>query len=140
MLPTGLVAIAPAETSAEGTFVSNVVEPQRGRLVEGLSWTFHEGRVTDFTAKRNLAMAQTNWEEASGAKDLFGAVGFGLNPKALPGFTENFIVSGSVVVAVGDNREFGGTNDSSYGFIASLSHGTVEIGGRKVIEDGTWRV
>ncbi len=137
-LPAGQTAVAPIETSAEGVFVADLPVPQRGRLIEGLSWTFQDGRVTDFTAKRNLAMAQTNWEEARGAKDLLGAFGFGLNPKAKPGFLENQIASGTVFVGIGENRDLGGTNDSSYGFSASLARGTVEIGGKRVLEDGKW--
>ncbi len=137
-LPAGEVAIAPVEESAEGTFVADLPVPQRGRLVEGISWTFRNGRVTDFTAKRNLRFAQTNWAEASGQKDMFGGLAFGLNPKAEPGFLQNFIVSGAVSVRIGDNRDLGGTNDSSYGFGGNLAHGNVEIGGKKVIEDGAW--
>src|SRR5437899_12883924 len=69
---------------------------------------------------------------------MFGGVAFGLNPKALPGFLQNGIVSGTVSIGIGDNREAGGSNDSSYGFGASLAHGTVEIGGKTGIEGGAW--
>lgn len=137
-LPTGEVGVAAVEDSANGTFVSDVGIPQRGRVVEGLAWTFRNGKVTDFTAKKNLSFAQTNWEEASGAKDMFAGIGFGLNPKALPGFLQSNIVSGAATIGVGDNRDVGGTNDSSYGFAASLAHANVEIGGKPVIQDGAW--
>jgi leucyl aminopeptidase (aminopeptidase T) len=137
-LPAGDVYIAPVEESASGTFVADVPIPSRGKLVEGIAWTFKNGRVTDFAAKRNLPFAQTNWEEATGPKDMFGAIGFGLNPKAKPGFLQNSIVSGSVTVQIGDNRAFGGKNDSSYAFAGPLAHGTVEIGGKTVIEGGAW--
>lgn len=139
-LPAGEVAIAAVEDSATGTFVADVPVPQRGRLVEGLAWTFRSGRVTDFTAKRNLSFAQTNWAEAAGQKDMFGAIGFGLNPKAMPGFLQNSIASGTVSLGIGDNRDLGGKNDSSYGFSAPLAHGSVEIGGKTVIQDGTWTI
>ena len=139
-LPTGEVGVAPVEESASGTFVADVSIPQRGRLIEGLSWTFRNGKVTDFSAKKNVQFAQTNWAEATGAKDVFGGVGFGLNPKALPGFLQNSIVSGAVSIGIGDNRDAGGKNDSSYGFSASLAHGTVEIGGKTVIQDGAWTI
>jgi aminopeptidase len=139
-LPAGEVGIAPIEDSANGTFVADVSVPQRGRLVEGLAWTFRNGKVTDFTAKRNVQFAQTNWDEATGAKDMFAGVAFGLNPKALPGFIQNSIVSGTVSLGIGDNRDVGGANDSSYGFAAPLAHGTVEIGGKTVIQDGAWSI
>lgn len=137
-LPSGEVEIAPVEDSANGTFVTDVAFPQRGKLIDGLAWTFRNGHVTDFTAKRNLPFAQTNWAEATGSKDMFGAIGFGLNPKAQAGFLQNFIVSGTVTVHIGDNRELGGQNDSSYSFPGFLAHGTVEIGGKTVIQDGAW--
>ncbi len=137
-LPTGEVGVAPVEESAKGTFVADVGVPSRGKLVEGISWTFRDGKVTEFSAKRNVRFAQTNWDEASGRKDMFGGIGLGLNPKALPGFLQNGIVSGTVTVGIGDNRETGGANDSSYGFAAPLAHGTVEIGGKTVIRDGSW--
>ena len=124
------------EESASGTFVADVPIPQRGRLVEGLSWTFRNGKVTDFTARKNLPFAQTNWAEATGSKDVFGEVSFGLNSKALPGFMQNSIVSGTVSISIGDNRGAGGKNDSSYGFSAPIAHGTVEIGGKTVIRNG----
>jgi aminopeptidase len=137
-LPAGEVDVAAVEESANGTFVADVPIPSRGRLIQGLAWTFKNGKVTDFTAKRNLSFAQTNWEEATGAKDVFGAIGFGLNPKALPGFLQNSIVSGTVNIRIGDNRELGGKNDSSYGFAAPLANGQVEIGGKTVIKEGNW--
>jgi len=139
-LPTGEVGVAPVEESANGTFVADVPIPSRGRLIEGLSWTFRNGKVTDFSAKKNVQFAQTNWAEATGAKDVFGEVAFGLNPKALPGFLQNSIASGTVSIAIGDNRGSGGKNDSSYGFAAPLAHANVEIGGKPVIEDGAWTI
>src|SRR5207249_3217210 len=73
-LPTGEVGVAPVEESANGTFVADVSIPSRGRLIDGLSWTFRNGKVTDFSAKKNVQFAQTNWAEATGAKDVFGGV------------------------------------------------------------------
>jgi leucyl aminopeptidase (aminopeptidase T) len=137
-LPTGEVGIAPVEESANGTFVADVSVPSLGRLAEGIALTFRNGKVVDFTARKNLASVQTNWTEASGRKDMFGWVGFGLNPKALPGFLQNSIPAGTVSIGIGDNRDLGGANDSSYGLGAPLAHGTVEIGGKTVIQDGSW--
>jgi len=137
-LPAGEVAIAPIEESARGTFVCDVPSPTRGRFVEGLAWTFDGGRVTDYTAKRNLSFAQTNWPEATGQKDMFGGFGLGLNRKALPGFLENFFVAGMVTIRIGENRDLGGRNPSSYEFFGFLSSATVEIAGKTVIEGGKW--
>ncbi|HEY7588611.1 MAG TPA: aminopeptidase [Thermoplasmata archaeon] len=139
-LPAGAVWVAPVEESAEGTFVCDVGIPQVGRVVEGLSWTFGHGHVKDFTAKRNVTAAQTNWAEGTGAKDMFGSFGLGLNRRAKAGFLTNYIVSGAVGIGIGDNRDLGGVNHSNYGFAGSLVHGTVTIGGTTVIQDGKWRI
>lgn len=139
-LPAGDVWVAPVEDSANGTFVSNVRIPQIGKLIEGLAWTFENGRVKDFTAKKNLALAQTGWESGTGAKDMFGGFGLGINPKAKSGFLHNTIASGTVTLALGDNRNLDGANKSSYGFFAYHSSPTVEIAGKTVIEEGSWVV
>src|SRR5207245_3550168 len=114
-LPTGEVGVAAVENSAKGTFVADVAVPSRGRLVEGIAWTFHNGKVTEFTAKRNLPFAQTNWEGATGAKDMFGGGAVGRNPKALPGFLQNDTVSGTFRIRIGGSQAAGGSHDSSDG-------------------------
>jgi leucyl aminopeptidase (aminopeptidase T) len=137
-LPAGEVWVAPAEESAQGTFVSDVGIPQVGRLIEGLSWTFKDGHAVEITAKRNLASSQAGWETATGAKDMFGSFALGLNPRAKAGYLQNAVAAGVVTVGIGDNRALGGKNESSYGFINNLAMPTVEIGGKVVIDRGKW--
>ena len=137
-LPAGDVWVAPVEDSANGSFVSDLRLPLMGKLVEGLSWTFENGRVTDFTAKRNLALAQTGWDAATGAKDMFGTFALGLNRKAKPGFLHNSIVAGAVTLGIGDNRGVDGANKSTFGSHGFLASADVEIAGKTVIEGGKW--
>lgn len=137
-LPAGEAWVAPVEASAQGTFVSDVGIPQMGRLIEGLAWTFQDGRVVELTAKRNLAASQAGWETGTGAKDMFGSFAVGLNPRVRPGFLQNAAAAGTVTIGIGENRGIGGTNASSYGFASQLSSATVEIGGRVVIDRGRW--
>ncbi len=135
-LPAGSVFVAPDEESAQGTFVSDVGIPQVGRVIEGLSWSFKDGRVVDFTAKRNVVAAQTNWEEGSGDRDRFASLGLGLNPRGKAGYLLSTFVSGAVTIGIGENRGLGGKNASSYGFGGTLVSGTVEIDGKTVIDRG----
>ncbi len=135
-LPSGSVTVAPIEDSANGTFVGDVGIPSVGRLIEGLTWTFRNGKVTDFTAKRNLASAQINYAEGTGAKDMFGSLTIGVNPKAKAGYLHNYIANGTVMIGIGDNRDYGGTNESNYGFGDALAHGTLKLDGKRIIEDG----
>lgn len=135
-LPAGAVSVAPVETSANGTFVSDVKIPQVGILIEDLAWTFKNGRVVDFTAKRNLGKAQIAYKEASGARDMFGFLGVGINEKVKPGFLNSSYARGTVSVGIGDNQFLDGGNKSSYGFFGFLSQPTLEVDGRTVVEGG----
>jgi len=139
-LPAGSVYVAPVEESANGTFVTDVPIPSQGRLIEGLAWTFENGRAVDFTAKKNLANAQTGWETATGAKDMFAWIALGINRRAKPGFLHSGIGWGAVTVGIGDNRDYGGRNESSYGWNGFLGTATVEIAGKSVIEGGRWTI
>lgn len=135
-LPAGAIYVAPVEDSANGTIVSDVGIPQVGTLIQGLSWTFRDGHVVDFTAKRNLKSAQLNYVEGSGAKDRFGTFGVGLNKKVVPGYLDSFYAHGTVTVGIGDNKSLGGGNTSTYGFSAFQSHATVTIDGKPIVEEG----
>ncbi len=137
-LPAGEATVAPIEDSARGTFVCDLGVPQVGRVIEGLSWTFRDGRAVEFTAKRNVGSAQTGWEGATGDRDALGSFGLGLNPRATPGFLQSTMVSGAVTIGIGENRDLGGKNASSYGFAGTLVSGTVEVGGKVVIDRGKW--
>jgi len=139
-LPAGDVTVAPIETSANGTFVSDINIPSVGTLIEGLSFGFKDGKVTDFTAKRNLANAQLNYAEGTGAKDMFGTLTLGVNPKAKPGFLYNSVPKGVVSIGIGDNRDSGGVNASNYGFGAQHSRATVDLDGKRIIEEGRFVV
>jgi len=137
-LPAGSVEVAPLEESGNGTFVADSPTPQYGKRIEGLAWTFRNGHVVDFTAKRNLALAQTGWETATGAKDMFATFGLGLNRKAKAGFLNNGIVAGTATVTIGENRNTGGVNRSSFGAVGFLTSATVEIAGKTIVEAGRW--
>ncbi|TLZ52334.1 MAG: hypothetical protein E6K18_03090 [Methanobacteriota archaeon] len=137
-LPAGSVEIAPVEESANGTFVADSPTPQMGKRIEGLAWTFRNGHVTDYDAKKNLAIAQTGWESDTGAKDVLGSFTLGLNRKAKAGFLNNGIVAGAATLWIGENRSLGGTNRSTYGMASFLTSGTVEIAGKTVIDGGKW--
>ena len=135
-LPAGGAFIAPAEDSARGTFVADVKIPSVGSLIDGISWTFDGGRVVEFSAKKNLANAQLNYADATGAKDRFGSFGIGLNKKIVPGYLNSYYARGTVSIGIGDNADLGGTNVSSYGFAAPNAHATVTIDGKPIIEQG----
>src|SRR3989442_4124229 len=46
-LPTGEVCVAAVQNSAKGTFPADGAVPSLGRGVQGVGWTFHNGKVTE---------------------------------------------------------------------------------------------
>jgi len=139
-LPAGSVTVAPIEESANGRFVGDVGIPSVGKLIEGISWTFKDGKVTEYTAKRNLANAQINYAEGTGAKDMFGTLTIGVNPKAKAGYLHNFIANAALTIGIGDNRDNGGKNTSDYGFAGFLASGNLRLDGKRIIEGGRFVV
>jgi len=135
-LPAGDVSIAPEEISARGTIVGDVPIPLQGKLVEGLAFTFADGRVTQIDGKRNAKLVQDGFAGGTGDKDRLASLTVGLNPKLRPGFLTSSLARGVVTVGIGDNRGLGGTNKASWGFYASVANATLTVGGKTIVDGG----
>jgi len=135
-LPAGSVTVAPAETSANGIVGFDLPIPQVGVLIQGLSWSFKNGKLTTFTATKNVKPTKDWWAKARGTKDRIASLSFGINPQARYGFLNNAIVQGAVSIGIGDNRFIGGKNNSDYGFEGTLSKATVKLDKKPFIRRG----
>ena len=135
-LPAGSVTVAPAETSANGIVGFDLPIPQVGVLIQGLSWSFKNGKLTTFTATKNVKPTKDWWAKARGNKDRIGSLSFGINPQARYGFLNNAIAQGAVSIGIGDNRFIGGKNNSDYGFEGTLSKATVKLDKKPFIRRG----
>ncbi|MFQ5910453.1 MAG: aminopeptidase [Thermoplasmata archaeon] len=139
-IPAGDVTIAPVEKSVEGKAFFDVPQPSVGKLVEGMRWTFKDGRVKSFTAKRNVNALKGIWEKGHGDKDRLGMISFGINPKGRLGFLENYLAMGAVTLSLGDNDELGGENRSDTGAQASMSRATVEVDDKVILKNGEYTI
>jgi len=135
-LPSGIVQLAPSETSANGTFISDVPEPTTGVLLSYVRWDFKDGKIVTFEGGKNIDIVKGMWKKGTGDKNRIGRFTLGINPKAKTGFTYNPIVLGTVTIAVGDNTKFGGKNESDWGFQSTLAQPTVELDGKTIIKQG----
>ena len=140
MLPTGSVSAAPAETSANGTFASDIPQPQYGKLIYDITWGFKNGRVTSFEGGKNVEAIRATWERATGDKDKIGTFSLGINPGAKTGFLYNEIVLGTATISIGENRELGGENESDWMFGITVSKPTVKLDGKPIIKKGRFTV
>ena len=137
-LPAGNVLIAPIETSAEGYVEFDLPVYQVSKVIEGLKWTFKSGKVVDYDAKKNIEAIKEWWKQAKGDKDRIGAIYFGINPIGKLGYLDDCSVRGAVSISIGDNRNYGGQNDSDYIFEGTLSKATVELDGKLFIKEGKY--
>lgn len=139
-LPGGNVFFAPMETSANG----KVVAPKdlcRYAPMNDISFDFKSGMLQNFKAATNGECFLEGIKAAAGAKEMFGAVWIGLNPNLRvvedgKASFRPFNAAGMVHIGIGDNRLYGGGNNSTYGYSFPITNATVAIDGKIVIKDG----
>jgi leucyl aminopeptidase (aminopeptidase T) len=141
-LPSGTVTVAPLETSAEGTVSFDRASALMGKMVRGLRLVFQKGRVTSFDGKDNLDAFSGMYMGASGEKGRIASFTIGLNPNAkymgLPNHDE--LVLGGVSIAIGANKDIGGTNNTTFGYGQSLTNATVKVDGKPLVSNGKIQV
>jgi leucyl aminopeptidase (aminopeptidase T) len=140
-LPAGEVMIPAANGSANGKVVLDRYLWD-GRLIRGLTLVFDKGALTSMTAANDMSGLRAAYDAGGGAKDRFGYIDIGINPETRLPLGSGRIVwtaPGSVVIGFGDNRGFGGTNTSDFGFAAQLTGATLSVDGKPVVASGRLR-
>jgi aminopeptidase len=137
-LPAGEVCLAPHEDDAEGTVVFDLAF-WNGTRIEDLEVAFENGVARPVKAATGFETFAGVLANATGAGDVIGELGIGLNPEVGEpcGYmlTDEKIL-GTVHIAVGDNRMLGGVNDSSLHWDLLVMRPTVEVDGRPLMIDG----
>ncbi len=141
-LPSGSVLVAPVESSAEGTVGFDTPQALMGKMLKGFTMKFQNGKLSSFDAKENLDAFSGMYRGASGDKDRLGGFSIGLNPMAqVMGMAGSDELSlGGVTISIGSNRDYGGDNDTTFGYAQTLSMATVEVDGRILVKDGKIQV
>lgn len=137
-LPAGELMIPAVNGSANGKIVIDKYLFE-GRIIQSLTLTFRNGALESMTAANDMARMKAQYDAAGGAKDRFGYIDIGVNPETrLPVGSGRIIwtAPGSVVLGFGDNRGFGGTNESDFGVATQLGNATVKVDGTTIIDKG----
>jgi aminopeptidase len=140
-LPAGELMLPATNGSANGKIIFDRYLLD-GRLIRGLTLVFEKGALTSMTAANDFSGLKSVYDAAGGDKNRFGYIDIGVNPETrLPVGTGRIVwtAPGSVVIGFGDNRGFGGTNASDFGFAAQLSGATIAVDGKPVITNGRLR-
>jgi leucyl aminopeptidase (aminopeptidase T) len=134
-IPAGEVYVAPIESSAHGTLVTDEV---RDFGVQKLRMEFHEGRITSFEAVKGKASFKRLLAEAQGQKDRIAELGIGINygmtPIGLRIYDEKAL--GTAHIAIGNNTHLGGTNEASIHIDFILHKPTIKADKDVIMKDG----
>jgi len=138
-VPRGEVYMAPVESSADGTIVIEHAFLQ-GKDAGRLELGFDSGRLTRIAgSERAVSMLRAILASASGDKDMIAEFGIGLNPgvAALTGLVSlDEKMLGSIHIAIGMNKNFGGVNESNLHLDFVVPGQTVYVDGKPLIVQG----
>jgi leucyl aminopeptidase (aminopeptidase T) len=140
-LPAGELILPAAPGSAKGKVVIDRYL-FNGTVIRGLTLNVSDGKLTSMTAESGLEPLKAAYDAAGAGKDAFGFIDIGVNPETKVPLGSGVIVwgaSGSVTIGFGDNRGFGGTNASDFGFATQLGGATLAVDGKPVITNGDTR-
>ena len=116
-LPDGEIFTPPVENSVNGKIYFDLpCMYHYGKQVKGVWFKFKNGKLIDYKVEKGLKDFEDIYKNASGDKNKIGELGIGTNPKAK--ITGGMIivdekVKGTIHMAIGHNKHFGGKNDST---------------------------
>jgi leucyl aminopeptidase (aminopeptidase T) len=130
-LPSGESYIAPIEDSADGTILVDGSIAGIGVLTEPITLTVKNGRLVDASGKEGKQLLDMLGD---GNGRIIAEFGIGTNRKArLTGnVLEDEKVFGTVHIAFGSNKPFGGTNEAGVHIDCVIKEPTVTIDGKKL--------
>ncbi len=137
-LPAGEVFLTPVPGTAEGKVVIDRMW-YFGKEINGLTFIFKAGKLTDMTGKPGFEVVKARYDLAGQGKDEFAFVDVGINPKmSIPEGSklQNWTVPGMISIGVGGNVWAGGTNTCPYGLSGFLPGSTLKIDGKPLVELG----
>ncbi|MBU7032613.1 MAG: aminopeptidase [Theionarchaea archaeon] len=137
-LPTGEVYTTPHEDTVEGKVVFDMAF-HRGNRMEDVTVLFSEGIASPLSAGKGFSRFTQILENATGDRYRIGELGIGLNPQVMKavGYVltdEKFV--GTIHLAFGENRSYGGRNESDIHWDVLVMAPTVTIDGRLLLEKG----
>ncbi len=144
-LPSGEVYVAPHPESTEGKILFDMPMMIRGREVEDVRLEFSDGKVVEFSAKRNEDLLADLLETDEGARRL-GELGIGTN-RQIDRFTRNILfdekmgdtihlaLGYAIPRSVGEEKE-GNQSAIHMDMIKVMKKGNIHLDGEPLMENG----
>jgi aminopeptidase len=137
-MPDGEAAISPVEGTTEGVLVIDHTMDNLGLLDRPVRMTVRSGRVVEILGGASAEQLRTlvAGSDANATNIAEFAIGTNDRARLIGSMTEDKKYLGSVHVAIGDNHVIGGTITSELHLDGLLLRPTVELDGKRVVEDG----
>lgn len=134
-VPSGEAFIAPLEDSANGKLVVDGSIAQIGKISKPVTLTVENGRLIDATENQGKELLEILGDEDGRTIAEFG---IGTNPSArITGVVlEDEKVFGTIHIAFGSNKPFGGVTEAGVHIDCVVKEPTVWIDGKKMMERG----
>ncbi|MDZ7835995.1 MAG: aminopeptidase [Alkalibacterium sp.] len=134
-VPSGEAFIAPLEDSANGKLIVDGSIAQLGKVDAPVTLTLENGRLVDATGPQGTELLELLGTEAGKTIAEFG---IGTNPTArITGVVlEDEKVFGTIHIAFGSNKPFGGVTEAGIHIDCVVKEPTVWIDGEKIMEKG----
>lgn len=134
-IPSGEAYIAPIETSANGAIIVDGSVAQLGKVSEPIKLVLKEGRLVDAVGRQGEALLSLLGEDKG---RIIAEFGIGTNPTArITGVVlEDEKVYGTIHIAFGSNKPFGGETEAGVHIDCVVKAPTVWIDGKKVMQRG----
>lgn len=137
-LPAGEVFLSPVQGTANGKVVVDR-QISEGKVIEGLTFTFKDGKLMGMTAKTgDLTRIKAIYDKAPAGKENFGLIDLGINRSVQIPKGSNMVAwmpAGMVTIGFG-GFDWAGGDTVDYALTSFLPGSTVEIDGMKIIENG----
>lgn len=134
-VPSGEAYIAPLEDSANGKIVVDGSIAQLGKVDEPVTLELKDGRLVSATGKQGEELLALLGDDKG---RIIAEFGIGTNPAAqITGVVlEDEKVFGTIHIAFGSNKPFGGVTEAGVHIDCVIQAPTVWIDGQKVMENG----
>jgi aminopeptidase len=136
------VFLAPVEESVNGIAIIETTF-NKGMKISDLRLEFRKGQLVKVQATKGVKAFDMAMESAHGDKDIIGEFGIGINPNVTDLVGHPLIdekVAGTVHIALGENRDFGGQNSSDLHWDMIIKNPTVKIDGDFLIRNGHFAI
>ena len=139
VIPSGYIAAPLDGQTATGRFVSNRPSRHHRGTIRGLTWTFHDGRLVDYSVRGGSSLFEESYRKAGRERNLPALLSVGLNPEIRDFPLAVDQEKGVVTLFIGRNDDFGGDTRGQFREYALLQGADLLVDGRSLLKAGRWR-